>query len=70
MNTKVARRMGKPKLHQYYTDVGTRGGSRIVVKEDLLEKDTRSTPSYALIQAASPWPIQLTPLSPFSLSEK
>lgn len=69
MNTKLARRMGKPKL-LYYTDVGTRGGSRTVVKEDLLEKDTRSSPSYALIQAASPWPIQVTPLSPFSLSEK
>lgn len=60
--------MGKPKL-LYCTDVGT-GGERRVVKEDLLEKDTRSSPSYALIQAALPWPIQPTPLSPFSLSEK
>lgn len=68
MNTKLARRMGKPKL-LYCTDVGT-GGERRVVKEDLLEKDTRSSPSYALIQAALPWPIQPTPLSPFSLSEK
>lgn len=61
--------MGKPKLLDC-TDAGPMDGSRMIIKEDLIEKDTHFTPSYALIQAASPWPSQYTSLSPISLSEK
>lgn len=61
--------MGKPKLLDC-TDAGPVDGCRMIIKEDLIEKDSHFTPSYALIQVASPWPSQYTSLSPISLSEK
>ena len=61
--------MGKPKLLGC-TDVGAGDGSRMLVKEDLIEKDTYSSPSCALIQAASPWPSQFISLSPIFLIRK
>lgn len=39
-------------------------GNRMVAKADLMEKGTHSTPSYALMQAVSPWPSQFASLGP------